>query len=230
MPIQGILNTAHSLALYQRWQEITAHNVANANTDAFKVDRLAAMVLPGSERPVPVQTTDLQQGTFRETGRPLDVALDGPGFLVVETPQGERLTRGGSLRLDPDGRLVDSHGAPLLDERGPLVVSGSDVTVQSDGTVVVDGAVAGRLRLETVDDPGTLLKEGYGRFATATPTRAVPEGTAHVRQGVVEEPNFDSLMSMVDLVTIQRAYAANADALKAIDSVLGTVTNEVGKV
>lgn len=230
MPIQGILNTAHSLALYRRWQEISAHNVANANTDAFKVDRLAVMVLPGSERPVPVQTTDLQQGAFRETGRALDLALDGSGFLVVETPQGERLTRGGSLRLDPAGRLVDSHGAPLLDERGPVVVSGTDVTVQGDGTVVVDGAIAARLRLETVEDPGTLLKEGYGRYRAVTPTLAVPAGTTHVRQGAIEEPNFDSLMSMVDLVTIQRAYAANADALKAIDSVLGTVTNEVGKV
>ena len=56
------------------------------------------------------------------------------------------------------------------------------------------------------------------------------EDTTHVRQGAVEEANLDPLLSMVDLVTIQRAYAANVDALKAMDSVLGAVTNEVGKV
>ncbi len=230
MPIQGILNTAHTLSLYQRWQEITANNVANANTDAFKVDRLTAVQVPGSERPVPVQTTDLQQGAFRETGRPLDVALDGPGFLVVRTPQGERLTRGGSLHLDPDGWLVDGQGAPVLGDQGPLALSGSSIEVKGDGSLLVDGAVAGRLRLAEVADPNALVKEGFGRYATSSPLHPAADGAVRVRQGTIEEPNFDPLMSMVDLVTIQRAYAANADALRAIDGVLGTVVNEVGKV
>jgi flagellar basal-body rod protein FlgF len=230
MPIQGIVNAAHSLSLYQRWQEITAHNVANANTDAFKVERLTARVLPGTERAVPVQSTDLQQGAFRETGRPFDLSLDGPGFFVVDTPQGERLTRGGTLHLDTAGRIVDPHGAPLLDQDGPIVVSGTDIEVHGDGTVLVDGAVAGRLRVENAPDAATLMKEGYGRYVAPAATLPVPEGGTQVRQGAVEEPNFDALTSMVDLVTIQRAYAANTDALRVIDGVLGTVTGEVGKV
>jgi len=109
-------------------------------------------------------------------------------------------------------------------------VNGAEVEVKADGTVLVDGAGAGRLRIETVGDPAALLKEGFGRYVPSGTLRPVPETVAQVRQGSVEEANLDPVLSMVDLVTIQRSYAANIDALKALDSVLGAITNEVGKV
>jgi flagellar basal body rod protein FlgG len=229
MAIRGIVNTARSLGYYLRLQEVTANNVANASTDAFKPDRLVAHQLPGTEHPVPVQVTDLRQGSFRETGRLLDLSLDGPGFFVVRTERGERLTRGGSLRLDGAGRLTDAGGAPLLGEDGPLVLNGARVEVQGDGTVLVDDALVGRLRIVKSGDPARLLKEGGGRFVPAGALHAVAEGVARVRQGAVEESNLDALLSMVDLVNIQRAYAANVNALKTLDGVLGTVVNQVGK-
>lgn len=230
MVMKGIVETARSLAYWQRLQEVTSNNVANANTDGFKADRLAAHILPGGENPVPVQSTDLKAGALRDTGRPLDLALEGPGFFVVRTPRGERLMRGGSMRLDARGVLSDMNGNPVLSQQGPVILSGSKVEVHADGTLVVDDAVAGRLRIETVDEPATLLKEGQGRFLPATPTKEVPEGLALVRQGAVEEANLDPLMSMVDLVTIQRAYASNIEAMRAMDSVLGSITTEVGRV
>ena len=230
-PLPGIVNSARALSYYSRLQEVTANNLANANTDGFKVDRLTAERLPGSRFPVPVEQTDFRQGTFKETERPLDVALDGPGFFMVRTPAGDRLTRGGSLHLDPVGRLTDQNGDPMIGTDGePLVLSGTDVKIQGDGTVLVDGAEAGQLRTVTVADLSTLKKEGFGRYQADTPLIEVPEGETQVRQGAVEEPNVDSVLSMVDLITIQRAYSANVDALKAMDSVLGTITNEVGKV
>jgi flagellar basal body rod protein FlgG len=228
--LNGIVNTARTLSFHLRKQEVTANNLANVDTDAFKADRIAAHASPGAGFPVPAQQIDLQQGRFRETGRPLDVAVDGPGFLVVRTPEGERLTRGGSLRLDPAGRLADMHGNLVMGEGGPLVLVGADIEIRSDGTVLVDGGDAGRLRMETVDDPSALRKEGMGRFIAAGPTVAVDEGAAALRQGAVEEPNLDPLLSMVDLIAIQRAYAANADALKSMDGMLGLITGEVGKV
>jgi flagellar basal-body rod protein FlgF len=230
VPLKGIIDTARSLAYWQRLQEITSNNVANANTDAFKADRLAAHILPNGEHPVPVQTTDLQAGALRDTGRPLDLALEGEGFFVVRTPHGERLMRGGSMRLDAQGVLTDMNANPVLGTQGPLVVSGANVEVHGDGTIVVDGSIAGRLRIEAVDDPGRLLKEGQGRFIAGGPTHEPADGATQVRQGSVEEANLDPLLSMVDLVTIQRAYASNIEALRAMDSVLGTITTEVGRV
>ncbi len=80
------------------------------------------------------------------------------------------------------------------------------------------------------EDPGALLKEGLGRYVSRSALTEVTEGATHVRQGAVEEGNLDPLLSMVDLVAIQRAYTANVDALKAMDGVLGSIVNEVGKV
>ncbi len=230
MPLQGILNTAHTLSFYARRQEVTANNLANASTDAFKADRLLAHAVGGASSPVPVQDLDLRQGAFRETARPLDLSLDGAGFFVVKTPQGERLTRGGSFHVDAAGRLADAQGDPVVGDGGPIVVEGGSVVVHADGTVAVDGVTSGRLRVVNVDEPQRMLKEGFGRFVPAQEVHAVDDDTTRVRQGAVEEANLDPLLSMVDLVTIQRAFAANVDALKAMDSVLGAITNEVGKV
>ncbi len=230
MPLQGILNTARTLSYWTRRQDVTANNLANAGADGFKGDRLVARRLDGMSSPIPARDLDLEQGGFRETGRPLDVALDGDGFLVVGTATGERLTRGGSLRLDVEGRLVDTHGDPVLGANGPLVLRGGRVEIHGDGTVLVDGEPAGELRRVRVEDKSTLLKEGFGRFrASDGVTPATDEGL-RVRQGAVEESNVDPVTTMVDLVTIQRAYGANVDALRAMDSVLAAVTNEVGKV
>lgn len=230
MPLAGMINTARSLSYFSRVQEVTANNIANVGTDAFKVDRITARQLPGDTHPTPVEKTDLSQGTFKDTGRALDLALDGPGFFVVQTPQGERLTRGGSMRLDAAGVLTDAQGHPLLGEQGPIVLNGGDASIQADGTVLVDGASAGRLRLATVQNPATLMKEGGGRYVAPTPLVEVDEAGTRVRQGGVEEPNSDPLLSMMDLVTVQRAFSANLDALRAMDGVLGVITGEVGKV
>jgi len=138
MTLRGILNAAHGLSYYSRLQEVTANNLANVSTDGFKVDRMTGQMTPGTSYPVPVQHLDLAQGGLRETGRELDVALNGPGFLVVKTPQGERLTRGGSLHLDPAGQLVDPDGNPIMGTKGAIVLTASKVEIQSDGTVRAD--------------------------------------------------------------------------------------------
>ncbi len=228
MAIRGIVNTARSLGYWIRSQEVQANNLANANSDAFKVDRITARQLDGATFPQAVMHTDLRQGSLRETGRPLDVSLDGDGYMVVQTDRGERLTRGGSLQVDPSGRLTDAHGAPLMGDKGPIVAAGGKLEVHGDGTVLVDGAQVGRLRLVQVPG-GRIQKEGAGRFQAISPAQPASDALK-VRQGTVEEANVDPLIGMVDLVAIQRAYSANLDALKAMDGVLGTVVNQVGKV
>jgi len=229
MTLPGIHTTAQSLRYYTRLQEVTANNLANVSTDGFKMDRMTGQMLGGTEYPVPVQHTDLSQGALRETTRDLDVALEGDGFLVVQTAAGERLTRGGSLRLDATGMLVDNDGNPMLGLKGPIIVPPGKVDIARDGMISVDGAPLAQLRMESVADPATLKKEGAGRFVAATPLMPVTDKLV-LRQGAIEEPNTDPVLGMVDLVTIQRAYTANLDALRAMDGVLAAVTSEVGKL
>lgn len=224
--LRGIYNQAQSMSYLLRLQEVTANNLANASTGGFKLDRVTGQQSANGEFPVPVQVTDLSQGPVRETGRPFDVALVGDGFLVVRTPAGERLTRGGSLRLDAAGMLVDGEGHAVLGLEGPIVAPVGELVIDADGQVKVDGTPVDRLRMQTVADPATLRKEGNGRFIADTPLQ--PATGLALRQGAIEDTNGDMLLGMVDLVTIQRAYAANADALKAMDGVLGTIAGEIG--
>ena len=231
MPLKGITETARMLSYYTRMQEVVANNLANANTDAFKVDRITARLLNGEESPIPVQLTDFQQGSLRETSRTFDLALEGEGFFVVQTENGERLTRGGSFRLDAGGQLIDSMGAPVLGKEGPIMIVGGAVEVLNDGAVMVDGAMVDALRIETVDDLSSLMKEGTGRYMASGATESVAAGGATmVRQGHVEEANLDPVTSMVELVKIQHAYKANVDALQAMDDVLSSIVNDVGTV
>ncbi len=230
MDLNGINGVARTLSYYARRQEITAGNLAQSNTEAFKALRVAAHGSSDGSSPEAVQWTDWTQGSLRSTGRPLDIALEGPGFLVVETPEGDRLTRGGSLQLDPDGRLIDSGGRSVLGEQGPLYLFGSSVEVATDGSITVDGAAAGRLRLAVVDDLDGLAREDGGVFAPTSEVRSAPEGAVEVRQGSVEDANLDPITSLVDLISIQRAYAANVQALKTMDRILSIAASDVGEV
>ncbi len=230
MPPEGIQALARSLGYYTTAQETMANNLANVSSEAFKAFRITARQDAEGPFPVPVQELDLSQGSLRQTGRPLDVALEGPGFLVVQTAGGERLFRGGGLELDGVGRLTDRHGAPLLDAEGRiLALPPGDIAIRRDGTVVVDDAPVGRLRVVTAS-ADQLRKEGQGRYLTLTPPVPLTEGVTTVREGMIEEANIDAVRGMMDLLLIQRAYSTNVEAMRTLDGVLGTVVGDVGRV
>ena len=232
MTLRGILNAAHGMQYFQRRVETTSSNLANLESDGFKSDLITASLRPGTNIPDAVSTIDLSQGTLNHTGRDLDMAFEGPGFFTIGTPQGERLTRRGGMELDGLNRLSDGHGNLYLGEKGPITLPSdeSKIEIHPDGTVTADGALLDRLRLVVPDDPSTLTKEGEGRFVASGKLSALEPGQSPLRQGAVEESNMNVMNGTIDLVMIQRAYASNVEALKAMDSVLGSVVNEVGKV
>jgi flagellar basal body rod protein FlgG len=115
-----------------------------------------------------------------------------------------------------------------MGHEGPLLVRGERVEIESDGTVVVDGARAGRIRFEQVANPATLLKEGAGRFIATEGTIGAPD--ARLKQGALEDANVDPLVGTVDMLQIQRAYSTNAEVLRVLDSVLGTLTGDIGRI
>lgn len=227
MTIPSIFATARSLSYYSRLQEVTANNLANSSSEGFKADRMTARSFD-QVWPEALMSLDLRQGTVRETSRPLDLALEGAGFLVVNSPDGERLTRGGGLEINQAGYLVNRDGYAVLGREGPIHITGREVVIEADGTVLVDGARADQLRLEDVAAPSQLVKEGHGRFRPLGPLHDATE--VRVTQGALEDANVDSLMGTVDLIQIQRAYAAGVDALRTLDDVMSVITTDVGRV
>ena len=224
-------DAASTLRYWELRQQVATNNLANAETPGFKAERVFARLLGDATVEIGAET-DLTAGALRPTGNPLDLALTGETrFFVVSTRDGERLSRGGALHLDDKGRLVDAAGNAVLAEDGPVAVpEGTAVTIGHDGTVRADGAVIGRLRVETVDDPQSLVHEPAGLWRADGPRVKVEGDDRGVRQGVIEASNTNTLDSMVELITIQRAYAAVQGGVRTLDGVLDTIANRIGRL
>ena len=227
-PINGMIRAANALHYWERRQEIVANNLANVETTGFKAERVFARMM-GDSIPVADSATDLTVGTIRETGAPLDLALSNDGFFVVDTPNGERLTRGGSFTLDAAGQIVDANGNALLGENGPITAPTGTIQIDKAGVVRVNGAEVDTLRVETVPANVRLTHDGGTHFlpnAAQTPQAAADR---EVRQGALEESNVGTIDSMVDLITVQRAYAAVQKAVTTLDGIRDTISNQLGK-
>lgn len=229
MPFRSILSVARSMSFYERQQSVTANNLANVNTDGFKRFRVAAEMVVDGVGPFAVQALDLSAGTIRHTHQPLDFAIEGDAFFVVDTPAGERLVRGGSFQLDPTGLVVNSRGEPLLGVNGPIAIHGEEVVVQADGTLVVDGVPMDQLRVVSVDAAALEPVEG-GQFVAAGPLLPVDWSQVRVLQGAVEESNVNALGETVDMISTQRHFGYNIRAMNVLDDVLRTIASSLGRV
>lgn len=242
---EGLRAAGHALLYWQRRQEVNTHNLANAETAGYRARRVFAEMLEGGIPSVGTRT-DERVGELRQTGAPLDLALAGEGHFVVETPNGEKLVRSGSFTLDPEGRIVDATGNALLGTTGPLVVPPGPVEIDARGGVTVDGEQVGRLRIvgepeSPVPLPGEEVlpgDRGEGDAASA-PTRGqgagelpdeLPVESIFVRQGYLEESNVSALDSLIEMTTIQRSFEAVQTSVRAIDSIMETVANRIGRV
>ena len=213
----------------ERQMDVVANNVANVNTSGYKADRSLFQEFLnsgahednflGSDRRVSyVQDRatfhDLSQGPIEETKNPLDVAIDGGGFLVVQTRGGERYTRDGGLQINNQGQLVTAAGDPVLGTSGPIVFQPTDhdINIAADGNVtVVEGvshtdSVRGKLRLVGFAQAQRLLKEGSNLYSAGEGGAARADTTSKVRQGFIEKSNVNSVTEMSRMIEVTRTY------------------------
>jgi flagellar basal-body rod protein FlgF len=215
----------------ERQMDVVANNVANVNTSGFKADRslFSEYLMPGAHEDnfvgrdrrlsyVQDRATfhDFSQGASEQTKNPLDVAIDGGGFLVVQTPAGERYTRDGGLQINNQGQLVTASGSPVLGTSGPIVFQPTDhdISIALDGNVtVVEGAgridsVRGKLRLVSFAQAQRLLKEGSNLYSAGEGGAAQPDTTSKVRQGFIEKSNVNSVAEMSRMIEVTRTYTS----------------------
>jgi flagellar basal-body rod protein FlgF len=213
----------------ERQMDVVANNVANINTNGFKADRsLFEEYLRSpahednfqrSDRRVSfVQDRasfhDFAAGNTELTKNPLDVSIDGGGFLAVQTPAGERYTRDGGLQINNLGQLVTAGGNPVMGVSGPIVFQPTDkqINIAADGNVtVLEGtgrtdSVRGKLRLVSFADAQKLIKDGNNLFSAGQGVTAQPDITSKVRQGFIEKSNVNSVTEMSRMIEITRTY------------------------
>ena len=173
---------------------------------------------------------DMGQGPVAHTGNPLDVAVDGNAFLVVQTPRGERYTRNGALQINASGQLVTGEGYQVIGDSGPITFQSTDhqVQISRDGTVSVREGTSnadsarGKLRLVTFASLQSLQKDGGSTFkapAGMQPQPAPPE--AGLIQGAIEKSNVRGVVEMARMIEITRTYTNISNILQQ-QSQLGT--------
>lgn len=207
-------------ALGQR-QEALSNNLANSGSTGFRADLMAFRAVPvrqegtATTRVFALEATagfDATEGAVMQTGRSLDVALAGPGYLTVQGLDGQEAnTRNGALVVGPDGTLQTRNGLPVVGEGGPLVIPpAAQVTIGPDGTVSAKignqaATQIGRLKL-TNDPVGDLRKgpDGLLRRADGEPSTSSPE--VRVAQGALEGSNVNVVEAMVGMISLSRQF------------------------
>jgi len=238
----GIYSAVSGSLAAQTRLDALANNLANASTAGFKAERVLQraeragdVAQPDTSVPTPVTQgtveTDFSQGPINHSGNPFDVALTGPGFLVVKTDRGERLTRDGNFSIDSQGYLATDDGARVQGTGGDISIPKGPVVIAADGSVRADDQSVGQLKIVTVQDPQTLVRESGTRFAAGNqaPADAAP-GSVRVIQGAVEGTNMSPVSGLVSLIETVRGFETYMQAAERLDQVTQKTISDVGHV
>ena len=281
--IRGWYTGASGMAAQQVRLDAIANNLANIDTDGYKRDvavskAFAQLLLrrmdddgvylhplgSGDMAPVVgrlgtgVETnelfTELEQGALKGTDSDFDIALDGKGWLCIQTPYGERYTRNGSFVLGKEGFLETKEGYPVLGENGPIRVQANNFQIDKDGRIWVNAdypddpeRLVGReenewqnpvlldtLRLVDFETVRYLAKQGSSLWKETEESGAAAilagEDRPTVLQGFTEASNVNPVTEMVRMIEVNRAYEANQKTIQTEDASLGKLINEVAKV
>jgi flagellar basal-body rod protein FlgG len=246
-----------------------ANNLANVNTPGFKRDsQLFREYLTSYEKepgtitvpriPASIESfydvqggdksyvdlngtsTDFTQGGMKQTGNPLDIALEGEGFFEVATSEGARVTRNGSFSVDSNGRLITKQGFPVLRDGQPgsdpvareIKLTSANVSISAEGEVFDNGQSVGRLALVNVGNKDALSKVGQSLFAfreNMDPALS-PSVEAKCHQGMLETSNVNVVREMTDMIAATRLFESTQKAIQTYDQMAGKAVNDVPRL
>ena len=281
----GLVTSLSGALATSKQVELIANNLANADTPGFKSDdltfeeSLTDAIAQDTRSDIPQRTpkdselfsragdevrpvlygsqfVDFREGSMKQTGNPLDLAIKGNGFLEVATPSGVRLTRAGNLSVDSTGRLTTRDGFLVLGpgqntanpETRAINVGSSNIIVDREGNIYRQekggNLLVGTLSLVSVENPKGLKKEGNNLFeatadalakrkpASAETPKTNPLGSTlnppEVIQGMVEGSNVNPIAEMTKLIDAHRSFDQNTKIMQTMGNISQTV-NEIGK-
>jgi flagellar basal-body rod protein FlgF/flagellar basal-body rod protein FlgG len=238
---------AATAALVARSQALDtiANNLANASTVGFRAEQnvfSSVLADAGNSAFTPLNKAindfgilsgtnlDLAQGAFQKTGNPLDLAVQGSGFFVVQTADGPKYTRNGSFMVSSKGQLITSAGDAVMGDKGVIPMLPGPVSISPDGTISSNGAVAGKLKLVKFA-AGTNLTSAGNTYYSAPAKSEIADTDSSIQQGVLESSNVNPVSSMVELITAQRSAEMMQRALSMFNSEIDkTATQELPKI
>jgi flagellar basal-body rod protein FlgF len=219
--------------------EILSNNLANLNTTGFKEENAFFTCLKqsmdGSQGSGNLNETinqsvqtrgalNISGGSLTPTNRDLDIAIAGNGFLAIETPRGIRYTRNGSLHQNAQSVLATSEGFPVMGDNNQAISLGpGKIQIGADGTVSMDGAQVGRIKVVEFDDLSTLQKEGNSLFVSHATATAERGSDATIRSGYLEQSNVNAVSSMVKMVDILRHFES---IKKSVDLIMNDINTK----
>lgn len=245
MDISSYVLLSHEQALRRRL-DVSANNMANISTAGFKREapvfrEVVEQVGGGGDAPVKTASMvldygavhDQSAGAFLATDNPLDVMIDGPGYLTVETPDGDTAyTRAGYLRVGEDGNLQTAAGLTLLGEGGrPIAIppdQAGQVTIAKDGTVSAGGNQVGRIAVTVFDDERMVDPRGDGTF-TGSGGRELPATDTRLKAGGVEGSNVQAIVETTNMVEILRAYQTSMKMSEALGDLRKSAIDKLGR-
>jgi flagellar basal-body rod protein FlgG len=251
--VDALYIAASGLQGEQAQIDTISNNLANMQTPGFKASRVSfadvATVTPaqvqqgiqndraGAGLETLATRPEFTEGSLKQTGNPLDLAVQGPGFLEVETTAGDHVfTRAGQLHVDQDGYLATVDGDRLADGI-QIPPDAKNVTIDTTGQVSatlgtdVNPTILGQIQLSTFASPEALQLVGSNAYVpteqSGDPSIGKPgdDGFGTLMQGMLEQSNVDMVQEMTNLVLAQRAYQLNARVLQAADQILDTINN-----
>ncbi|MEZ5959413.1 MAG: flagellar basal-body rod protein FlgF [Hyphomonadaceae bacterium] len=226
----------------QRRMDVAANNLANVSTTGFKADGLLLEEADQTSAHADEDPSDIrfvrdigivhymEQGPIEMTGNPLDVALEGDGFIMVQGPNGPLYTRDGAFTLTGDGRLVTSDGRAVLSSGGaPIVLDpqGESPSIGRDGAIRVAGVEAGRIGVASFAAPGALSKVGDNLWDASGQAPGEFEGV--VLQGALEGSNVRPVVELTRLIEISRAYQSAAKIVSGADELRQRAIQQLGR-
>ena len=224
-----------------------ASNMANATTPGYRreiaVQRpfaevtnqmlTATQLVAARDLPPAADTMNLgrdqRPGTLRSTGRPMDVALTGPGYFEILTPDGPAFSRQGQFAVDERGRLVTETGLhPVSGMDGEIQLSPGSVVIDANGRLLQDGRTVGQLKVIAADAGVAAQSIGQGLYLLDAPARPLSPDQIQLKQGFVENSNVDTAHEMVQLMKHMRHFESMYRMAQAYDDMLGTAVRKLG--
>ncbi|HEY0455750.1 MAG TPA: flagellar hook-basal body protein [Verrucomicrobiae bacterium] len=239
----SLFQNAAAMSANARWQELISQNIAAGSIPGYKKQELSFSAVQAGLPPVhgakpvllpqAVAVTNFRQGELKTTGVNTDVALEGPGFLAVQMPDGNTAyTRDGELRVNSTGELTTKQGYPVLGEGGPIQLDPSNhspISISATGEISQGSDLKGKLRVVDFEKPNLLTPTSNGLFLANSPALRAEEapGTT-VRQGFLESANTSSAVEMANLISAMRMYEANQRVIQAHDDRMSKAITELG--